>query len=135
MSTIIGSGVSISGIIPTNAVYTFNLADTVTANDVGKALTIDTSGSTKLKLAGEDSVITGRLETFENRTSEGLRVGAVSVAGGLKLPKLEATVVTVGQSVAGGATAGTVKAITTPGVNPPNIVTEVGTDYVVVLMR
>ena len=151
MSAIIGSGVSIEGIIPSDAYLTFNLASGITAADLGKAVTIDSSGNTKVKLAGTGDWIFGRLETVENRVVEGVLVGTIITEGGFRLPKDSGVTVNVGDTVCGDAAvaAGNVKTVAastdTAGPGPItiqlgnqsrfNVVTEVGSTYVVVLLR
>jgi nanoRNase/pAp phosphatase (c-di-AMP/oligoRNAs hydrolase) len=111
--------------------FTYLLSGTITAADVGKAVMLDTAAPNTVKLtqAAED-VIFGRLETFEDRTTLGIKVGTVSRKFKDKLPKA-ANVITVGQSVAGSAVAGIVKAAASQN-TLQNIVIEVGTDFVVV---
>ncbi len=109
---------------------TFNLNAAIVAADVGKAVSIDTSGNNKVKLVAAGEYVIGRLASFENRLVEGSRVGAVEIRFANLLP-IGGTV-TLGQSVMGGTTAGTVQASTT---NDPdsNFVAEIiGTDAVVV---
>ena len=84
-----------------------------------------------MKVAGDGDVIVGKLATYENRTIEGIKVGAVALKGGFKFAKSGA--VTVGQSVQG-APGGAVKALT-PANYALNMVVESGTDYVVVVLK
>lgn len=110
--------------------FTYLLEASIVAADVGKAVTLDTSAANTVKLAGDNDVTFGRLETFEDRVSLGIKVGAVARKFKDKLPK-SAAAITVGQSVTGSATAGSVKAATTQDTDH-NIVVEVGADFVVV---
>ena len=64
----------------------FYLASGITAADVGKAVEIDTSGEQKVKLATDGGIIIGRLEVFEDRLQEGIKVGTVSLKGFNYLP-------------------------------------------------
>lgn len=113
-----------------DSAFTYLISGTVTADDVGKAVALDTAAANTVKLAGDNEVIFGRLETFEDRTVLGIKVGTVSRRFKDKLPKTAAAI-TVGQSVTGSATAGLVKAATAQDTNR-NVVVEVGTDFVVV---
>lgn len=110
--------------------FTYNLDAAITAADVGKAVMLDTSGPNKVKLATDNAVVFGRLETFENRTQEGMKVGAVSRKFRSKLPTTG--VVAVGDTVTGSATAGVVKASTGTDSTYENTVVEVGTGYAIV---
>lgn len=76
--------VSLNGLIDEVAQYTFNLASGITASDVGKAVTIDSTAANTVKLAGDADLILGRLEVVEVRTQEGTAVGTVAVRGGMK---------------------------------------------------
>lgn len=113
-----------------DAAFTYLVSGAVTAADVGKAVTLDTTATNTVKLAGDNDFIFGRLETFEDRIVLGIKVGAVSRMFKGKLPKTAAAIA-VGQSVTGSATLGLVKAATVQDTNR-NIVVEVGADFVVV---
>ena len=108
--------------------FTYLISGTCTASDVGKAVALDTAAANTVKLAGDNDVIFGRLETFEDRTVLGIKVGAVARQFKQKLPKTAAAI-TVGQSVSGSATPGAVKAATAQDTNR-NIVVEVFADSV-----
>lgn len=76
--------VSLAGLIDEVAQVTFNLDSGIVKADEGKAVTLDTSGANKVKLAGDADPILGRLEVVEIRTQEGsLNVGTVSLRGGM----------------------------------------------------
>lgn len=113
-----------------DSMFTYLLAAGITADDVGKAVALDTTAANTVKLAADNEQIFGRLETFEDRTVLGIKVGTVSRVFKAKLPKTAAAI-TVGQSVTGSTTPGSVKAATTQDTNR-NIVVEVGSDFVVV---
>lgn len=113
-----------------DAAFTYLISGTVTADDVGKAVAQDTTAANTVKLAGDNDVIFGRLETFEDRVVLGVKVGAVSRMFKDKLPKA-ANVIALGTSVSGSAVAGIVKQATAQDTNR-NVVVEVGTDFVVV---
>ncbi|WOF44355.1 hypothetical protein KNJ79_05330 [Sphingopyxis indica] len=118
--------------------FTRKLAAGITAADVGKAVEIDTSAAGQVKLATDDAVVYGRLETFEDR-GNGLLVGAVSRKFLTKLPLKAALAgldaVAVGDTVVG-AGAGEVKALNDGAAKTPdetiNTVIEVGDDFVIV---
>lgn len=93
----------------------FELASTITAADVGKAVTVDTAAPKRVKLAGDGDTILGRLEVVEIRTQEDFNIGTVSLKGfnwfpvkaslsGVNIPLVGDTIV--------GAGAGEVKART-----------------------
>lgn len=112
-----------------DSVFTYLISGAVTDADVGKAVALDTTAANTVKLAGDDENIFGRLETFEDRTVLGIKVGAVSRQFKDKIPKTAAAI-TVGQSVTGSSTPGAVKAATTQDTRR-NIVVEVGAGFVV----
>lgn len=114
-------------------IFTYKISGAVTAADVGKAVTIDRTAANTMKLAGDNDPVFGRLETFEDRTQEGIKVGAVSRKFRANLPSTGT--LTVGDNVTGSATAGVVKASTAnSGADVENLPTviEVGTGFVVV---
>src|SRR3990167_4774955 len=120
-------------------VFTYLISGTVVAADVGKAVALDTAAANTVKLAGADDVIFGRLETFEDRVQEGVKVGAVARKFKTKLPVQAAlagfNVPAVGDTVVG-AGAGEVKASNNGTAKTPdqtnNTVIEVLTGFVVV---
>lgn len=78
--------VTLRGIVHDDFQYTFSLksSDAVAADAGVKAVTIDTSAPNQLMLATDASQILGRLEVFEDRTVEGIKVGTVALCGGVK---------------------------------------------------
>lgn len=125
-----GSPIS-HGFVIEDSQFTYLLSGTITIADIGKAVMLDTAAANTVKLTQlAEDVVFGRLETFEDRISLGIKVGTVARNFKGKLPKA-ANVITIGQSVAGSAVAGIVKAALTQDTNR-NIVIEVGTDFVVV---
>lgn len=95
--------------------FTYAINGTTDQASVGKALTLDTSGTSTMKLAGAGDPIHGRLSTLEDRTQQGAGVtGAVQRRFKELLPikaglaGLDA--VAVGDTVVG-AGAGEVKAL------------------------
>lgn len=91
--------------------FTMNVSGTVTLADVGKAVALDPATPNTVKLAGDNDVIYGRLETYEAGGLDGLKVGAISRKFRAILPTTGT--VTVGQMVSGSATAGVAKAMGT----------------------
>lgn len=114
---------------------TVNLAAGITGADVGKALTLDTTGPNKYKLAGDGDLIYGRLEIVEVRTNEGTLVGNAKLyLMGVKMPIKAASGVAVGSFVIG-AGAGEVKPQVADAttVRPSNLyVVEVSNGFAVV---
>lgn len=110
--------------------FTYYLDSAVTAADVGKAMTLDTTATNKMKLAGAGDTIFGRLETFENRTQEGIKVGAVSRKFRSKLPTTGA--VALGDNLIGSATPGVAASGAVPTGQFRNVVIEVGSGYAIV---
>lgn len=110
--------------------FTYYLDTAVTAADVGKAMTLDTTGTNKMKLATAGDPIYGRLETYENRTQEGVKVGAVSRKFRSKLPTTG--VVALGDNLIGSSTAGVAATGAVPAGHPRNTVVEVGTGFAIV---
>lgn len=91
-----------------------NLEASITTDHIGLAVTQDTSGPNKVKLAGDGDPIVGRLFSVENRTVEGTLIGTIEFHFAAKLPikagLAGAAVVGVGSRLVG-AGAGQVKAI------------------------
>ncbi len=75
--------VYLGGLIDEDAQYTFNVAAGITAADVGKAVTIDSTAANTVKLASDGDQILGRLEVVEVRSLEGVNVATVSLKGGM----------------------------------------------------
>lgn len=121
--------------------FTYLLSGVVTLADVGKGVTLDTTAANTMKLAGVGDPIYGRLETFEDRISLGIKVGNVSRKFKDKLPvKAGLTgfdVVALGDTVVGAtANGGDVKALNSGSAKTPNhafnVVIEVGSGFAVV---
>lgn len=129
MAGLIGSGVSLRGIVPQDSIVTWNVSGTVDRSaDLNKAVSIDAAASNTVKLCADDSVILGILTSYEDRTIEGIKVGAIAHKGFFKVPYVNgaaALVPVVGHSVKGSATPGKVKPVA--AYVGPNIVTEVDT--------
>ena len=104
---------SIAGILHDDSYYTMNITGTPAfPGAIGAAMALDPSVDTGARLAQAGDFILGRLETLENRVNNGGgQVGAVLIAGGLVLPldpTAGATLPARGDSIQGGAVAGTV---------------------------
>lgn len=80
----------------------------ITNADVGKAATLVTGGAdVTVKLAGDDDIVLGQIETVEIETSGEITVN-VLIMGGYRLPCATDEVIAVGDTVVGKA-AGLVK--------------------------
>lgn len=112
MSGALTSGVNNDNIHVEVWMLTMNLASGIVAADVGKAVALDTAAANTVKLAGDGDQIFGRLETFEDRTTEGLKTGSVARQGSLVLPTVS-SVPALGVYVIGGGS-GQVKAMVAP---------------------
>jgi hypothetical protein len=112
---------------------TFTLAAGITAADVSKAVSIDTSAPNKVKLAADGDIIIGRLATVEDRKVEGQLVGAVALKFMNTLPMKTGSEPAVGDTVVGGG-AGTVKKAGANDANKNFVAEIIGTDAVVVLI-
>lgn len=66
--------------------FTVKLAAGITAADVGKVVSQDTSADSTVKLAADGDAILGVLQTVENRTIEGQLIGTVSFKFAKTLP-------------------------------------------------
>lgn len=86
MPGIMTAGVSLRSIPNEEFHYTFLLASGITEASIGLAVSLDTGAANTVKLAGNGEVVIGRLETYEDRTVEGIKVGTVSMKGALVLP-------------------------------------------------
>lgn len=125
------TNVSLRGFHFEDSILTVNLASGIGTADIGKAVTIDTSGPNKFKLAGDGDPVMGRLESVEDRTTEGSLVGAVAFRFANSFKIASGETVQVGDTVVG-AGDGEVKAATTKNY-ADNFVAEVGTGYAVVV--
>lgn len=92
-------GVTLKNTVPSNNL-TFILADDITEEHVGLAVMQDTTAANTVKLAEDGAVILGRLENVEDRTVEGIKVGAVKLIGGMAFKKSSADVA-VGDKLVG----------------------------------
>ena len=110
--------------------FTYNISGTITQDDIGKAVTLDTTAANTFKLAGDGEPVHGRLFSYEDRSQQGAgKVGTVMRRFKEKLPCNVGHTIAVGDSVVG-AGAGKVK---DAGAVNRTLVTElVGTTEVVV---
>jgi hypothetical protein len=114
--------------------FTYLVSGTVTTADVGKAVAIDTTAANTVKLAGADDIIFGRLESYEDRTVLGVKVGTVARKFKDLVP-YTGTAPTIGQSVTGSATPGVVKVATSQNLTDNRVVEVLaisGVNYAVV---
>lgn len=115
-------------------IFTYNLAAGIGQDQLGQALTLDTTAASTMKLAGDGAPIHGRLMQAEDRTQQGAGLtGSVQRKFKEKLKAIPAAGIAVGESVCGSATPGLVRQAVV-GVDPiTNIVVEVlADDFVVV---
>lgn len=110
--------------------YTYNISGVVTQDNIGAALTLDTTAANTMKLAGDGDTVHGRLFSYEDRSQQGGgKVGTVMRRFKEKLPVAAGHLIDVGESVVGAAIAGNVKAAAAAN---NTICVEVGADFVVV---
>ena len=76
--------VSLRGLYVEPFIWTFLGASGMTAADVGKAVTIDSSANNTVKLAGDGDRILGLVESVEVRTQDGVITVGVATKGGFK---------------------------------------------------
>ncbi len=128
--------VSLRGFHFEDSLLTVNLAAGITASDVGKAVTIDTSAANTFKLAGDGDYVLGRLEVVEDRQVEGQLVGTVAFRFSNRLPIAEGETVNVGDTAVG-AGGGAIKSLKVEDASAPdynaNFIAEVEGDYAVVV--
>lgn len=111
MSAIGSGGVSFRGIPQENFIYTCKLSGTIVDADVGlMALTQDATAANTFKPAGDGDPVYGMLASFEDRTIEGTKIGAIAMKGGYRFKVKDGSTVAVGDEVCGGGS-GTVKTI------------------------
>jgi hypothetical protein len=128
----IGAGVSLRGIEHDEFHYPFNLAAGTVVADASKAVSLDTSAANTVKLAADGDAIVGKLVTVEDRTIEGILVGAVALKGGFKFTIKSGETVAIGDTVVG-AGAGEVKAAAAANHSVNMVVEIIGTTAIVVL--
>lgn len=104
-------GVTIVGIAQ-EPTLTFYLASAIAATDIGKPVKLDTSANNTVALAGDGDIIFGVLESYEDRANDGVKTGAVTLAGGYRFTYKTGDAVAVGDYVVG-AGSGEVKKTTT----------------------
>lgn len=90
--------------------FTYKLSGTVTQDNLGQALSLDTAAASTMKLAADGEAIHGRLFQVEDRTQQGAGVtGAVQRRFKERLKAVAAHGLVVGDSVCGSATPGLVR--------------------------
>lgn len=120
---------------------TYLISGTVTAADIDKAVSLDTTVAGTVKLAADGDQIMGRLDTYSDRTQEKVKTAGVSRKFIGRLPikagLTGANVVVIGSTVVG-AGAGEVKARTVASVATPdhsiNVVTAIDGTFAIVEM-
>lgn len=105
--SIIGAGVTLSGLVPQVFAWTWNVSGTVTQANIGDLVAQDTTADNTVKLLGNGDQPIGLLASYENRVIEGIKVGTVDHKGGFTV-KYTGTLAR-GNSVVGSATPGSVK--------------------------
>lgn len=86
MPTSFHDKVSLRGFHMEDWSLTFNLESSITIADVGKAVSKNGTVTNSVKLAADGDIIVGRLASFEDRTVEGIKVGAVELKFANTLP-------------------------------------------------
>ena len=124
-----GQGVTLNGMVHPEFGYTFELDSSVTVNDIGLAVSM--SDDNKVIAAQDTKRIVGILFSYENRTQEGVKVGAVRTKGAWELPVKTGVTLAVGDSVVGGGDGKVAKSATYNS----TVVVEVRTDTVIVLFN
>lgn len=106
----IGAGVSLNGIHQEEFNYPFLVSGTVTQQMItdGGAVTLNTAANATVKIAGVGERIMGKLESYEDRVVEGIKVGAVATKGSYKFKYNgngagSTTIPAIGGSVVGSA--------------------------------
>lgn len=88
--------------------FPFYLEASITEDDIGKTVALDTSAANTVKLTTAGSVVLGVLDSFENRTEESVRVGTVQMKGGFEVTWTGTgnAIPSVGHGLVGSATKG-----------------------------
>lgn len=111
-------------------VFTMFASGTVTTDDIGKVVSLDTTADGTVKLAAADEEIYGRIYQVEDRSQEGVTTVSVETRFRKRVKIASGEVIARGDTVIGAA-AGEVKAALTA--NPAaNIVLAVDGDYAIV---
>jgi hypothetical protein len=103
------TSVSLKGYRFEDFTLTVALAANITDADVGKALAWDDSAPNQMKLAADGDVVSARLDVFEHRKIEGIKIGTAEFKFANRLPIKAGQTVVVGDTVVG-AGGGEVKA-------------------------
>ena len=131
--------VSLQGMFLEDVQFTWNLSGTIDPiNDIGKAVTLDTSAANTMKLAGAGDRIYGKLQQIEARAIEGITVRTVSMQFIDIMPFKVGETFAVGDTAVGGGS-GTVEVLKVSSVSAPdpnqNTVVEVLSDGTPVVMK
>lgn len=86
MGSNIGNGVSLRGLTQDQFNYVFLAATGITIDDIGKAVSFKSNTANTVQLAGDGEFIVGNILSFEDRTTEGLRLVTVQTEGGYLFP-------------------------------------------------
>lgn len=111
--------------------FTYKLPNTIVQADGGKAVTLDVTAASAMKLTVDGSPIHGRIFSVENRSQQGAGyTGAIQRKFKERLPAAAAHGIVVGDSVCGSAVPGQVRKVAAEP--KTNLVVEIGADFVVV---
>lgn len=127
--------VSLAGFHFEDSILTVNLATGVTY-EVGNPLAIDTTAPNRLKIAGAGEEIVARLESVENRTVEGILVGAAAFRFASKFPVAAGSTLAVGDTAVGAGNGEVTEAAVVAAGDPirgRNYVMEVANGYATVV--
>lgn len=110
-------------------VFTMLISGTVDTDDLGKAVSLDTTADATVKLAADGEAIYGRIYQVEDRSQEGLTTVSVETRFRKRVPIAPGQTVARGDTVIG-AGDGLVKADAAAG--PANIVLAIVDGYAIV---
>lgn len=91
-----------------DSLYTFYISGGVTQDDVGKAVSLDTSTPMTVKLAADGDEIFGRFEVYESRLQDGTTLATIATEFMGALPLKDGETPNIGDTLIGGGS-GTVK--------------------------
>ena len=122
--------VVLDGFTQNDHVFTMYGSGDITIDDVGKAVSLDTSADATVKLAEDGEAIYGRVFQVEDRSQEGVVTVSVETRFRKRVRKESATVINRGDTVVGAGN-GFVKAAAAAD-SAKNTVLAVADDYVIV---
>lgn len=111
MANLAGGGITVVGIGTNILNPSFYLASSLAITDIGTPVTQDATAANTVKKSGDGDAIDGILQTFEDRTQEGVKTGSVQLFGGFRMRYKTGDAVAVGDFVVS-AGAGEVKKTT-----------------------